>query len=189
MHCEETKIETLKVPFRQVTKSGCGSHSIANLFNDDRLIKGVEELTFGEGVPDLNKKLKEHREHIYVDVLFQTCYEFEGPSNRLTDPLVFKVKMNELSDEYREKYARPFLISVKKCLLHCILVLHNFKNDRYYIVDSVESNIEVVTLDELMAKYHIVSVEVICSWQITDAADRSIFIRKEHFTHLIPSGE
>lgn len=184
----ETLIDTKKVPFIQRTKSGCGSYSLANLFNDERFIKGVEDLHHGEGVADMNKKLSKIEPDFYIDVLYQTCYEFDEKTNKLTDSIALKVKYEEMTEEMKCDFARPFFFTVKRSLYHCILVIHNFKNDLYYVVDSLDSHVLQFTLEELMKRYHIIAVELLCNWNM-NGSDRSIFINKNRLNHIIPADE
>lgn len=176
----------MKVPFTQNTKSGCGSYCLANLFNDESFIKGVENLEFGEGVAILNKKLQQLEPAIYLECVYASPSEMVLQSNKLVDPLVFQMIWHKVSAEHKNNFARPFLISVKMISgrFHAILVLHDLKTDLYYLVDSLVSEIQAMGLNQLMQFYQIHSVEYFCSWEIS-AEDQSILINKSVLNHLI----
>lgn len=175
----------MKTPFTQNSKSGCGSYCLANLFNDFRYIEGVKEMTQGEGVPDLNRKLRKFDEDFYLDVLFQTCHGFTLQTNRLIDPIPFFLKWELITEEMKRDFVRPLILTVKNPVrFHSILVLHELSTDRFHIVDSLCQDIIVATLEDLMVDYCIISVELVCSWVI-DAEDRSVFFQKSRLKHLI----
>jgi predicted double-glycine peptidase len=180
--------KTLKVPFRQRTISGCGSHCLANLLNDERFLVGIGDLKFGEGVIDLNKKLQQLAPDLYIDVVFASPSEMKAQPNKLIDKLVFQILWDKLTENHIQNYARPFLVTVKGVLFHSILVFHNFKNDLYYVVDSLRDDIQLMVLDELITTKHITAVEFVCSWKMEDE-DRSVFFHKDYLKHIIPEGE
>lgn len=188
MTVETIEQKALKVPFRQTTKSGCGSHSIANLLNDERFLEGCEDLKYGEGVSDLNKKLQSLTPEFFIDVVFSSPSEMKAQPNKLIDKLVFEVLWDRLTEDHKANYARPFLLTVKGIRFHCILVLHNLKNDLYYVVDSLRQDIRIMVIEELVSSYHITVVSYVCSWKMEEE-DKSVFFHKDYLTHIIPAGE
>lgn len=176
----------MKIPFKQNTKSGCGSYCLANLFNDSRYLHGVEEMEFGEGVAQLNKKLAFCNPEIYLEAVYNSPSEMVKQSNKLIDPLVFMMIWAKVDPIHKENYCRPFIISVKMASgrFHAILLLHDLKNNVYHIVDSLCDIVQIVDLDGLMGLYSIHAVEYFCSWNINED-DKSVLIKKDFINHLI----
>jgi hypothetical protein len=175
----------MKVKFKQDTLSGCGSYSLANLFNDERFLEGIKDLKVGERMVDLNKKMDKFFPEGYIDTLFLTQSQFTQQPSRLADPLVFEMKWEDVKDWQKEIWARPFLVTFKrtkdKC--HCILVILNLKNNLLYVVDSLKEDIQKFEVQNFINQYHIISVENFGLWDMERPED-SMFIYKNHFPHL-----
>lgn len=174
----------MQVPFLQNTKSGCGSYSLANLFNNIKFIEGIENQSRGENVADLNKQLSTIYSDLYIEPYFHTNTHLKHYP-RLTDIALFDLYWDKVTEENKKNQARPFLFTIKSKSekFHCILVVHNLEDNLFYIVDSLAPEIIKMPIQELINQYYIVAVNIFCLWDAPDE-ERDIFIFKKHFSHL-----
>lgn len=178
----------MKIPFYQDTFSGCASYCLANLFNDKRYIEGIEKLKCGEGVANINRKLAVIYPEIYLDYLFITNSKLKIHPNILIETLVLEPIWEDLTNDAKERMARPYFISVKQARTHSVLVIHNLKDNLYYVFDSLIKERFVMTAEDLLFYYHILTVEQLFFWdQPEDKNNVSIY--KEGFPHLFKPGE
>lgn len=187
-----TQNETIlkRIPFRQSTMSGCGSLSLANLFNDKRFIEGIEDLKVGERTVDLNRKMDKYFPAGYIDTLYSTCSGFTMQANRLIDPIIFGIEWEQCEPEQKEGWAKPHLVVIKRTPIrcHCILVVQNLKDSLLYVVDSLKEYIEKYTIEDFLKWYHVLVVEVFGLWEMENP-ENTMFIIKEHYPHLFNEGE
>lgn len=189
----DTILQKVQIPFKQTSKSGCGSFTLANFFNDSSFIRDIETLEQGEGVYDLNEKLKELAPEFYLESIFITHSQCEIQQNRLHDPLIFETIMEKVSEEQRETWARPFFVTIKGLLRsHYVLVIHNLKDQRLYIFDSLAEGRQSFTISEFLQWFHVMTVEVLCSkeWSVKQRnGGETLYIFKDKFPHLFNEGE
>lgn len=176
------------IPFHQNTFSGCASYCLANLFNDKRYIEGIADLKKGEGIADINRKLSIIYPEIFMDYLFVTNSKLKIHPNRLIETLVLEPIWETITSEDKERAARPYFISVKQARTHNVLVIHNLKDNLYYIFDSLLKERFLLTAEELLYYYHILAVEQLFFWDQPDDKN-NLFIYKEGFPHLFNPGE
>lgn len=177
------------VPFKQTTKSGCGSITIANLFNEPRFMEGIESLECGESIYMLNKKLAGITDGFYIDVLMCTPIGLEI-QNRVLEEKVFTIKTEEAGADILEHFFRAYFVVIKNPYLsHAILVLQNFKNGKYYVVDGRADKIVPISLTTLINNYHITLVATFNHDSEPVADKQEVFFDKRHATHLFNPGE
>jgi hypothetical protein len=173
------------VPFQQTTVSGCASHSLANFFYDKRYIKGIDKLVVGESTTCLNRKLQKLKADILLDTIFCTQSIFTKQANRLKDPVLFDMKWNEMPDDHKRNWAKPYLVVFRQSggMNHCILVFHDFLMKHLVVVDSVQSYIEAYKIEEFINKFHI--IEVLHFTLVSDRnPENCVYVEKKQFTHI-----
>ena len=177
-----------KIPFIQSTKNGCGSISLANIFNDERYLPDYKDPK-EERFVDLNRKLMRHDPHIYVEPVYLTCGELEV-GNRLLAPAVLDLNWAEMEPEMKETQCMPLLLTIrhKSGLYHAIGIVINFKNKMFYVLDSLQIYVQRLTVNELISNYHIVSVSRFGLWTNDDPAN-NVVIHKDGMTHIFEDGE
>lgn len=178
------------VPFRQHTISGCASYTLANLFNDERYLRGVQDLKVGERTVDMNRKLEKYHPEYYIGELFVTSSTFTKQHNRLIDPLAFMYDPEETTAEQVETWARPLPIIFKRPtgMCHCILALHNLKDDLIYVFDSQHYEREIMDKFAFIENYHIIEVLSFGLWD-HPKPENSMYCIKQHWPHLFEPGE
>lgn len=177
----------LKVKYRQYTKFGCGSFTLANIFDDHRFVLDIPAAQ-GERVADLNRKMnKYHRALVIVPMFFTS--PFLKSANRLRDPAIFGYE-GEIPDEYRETMARPLLLTFAKHNkeLHTVALIHNLRNGFYYLVDSGTENVYVASIEDILKGYNVVQLSQFSIWACEDRAN-FLMLPKEQLRHIIPEGE
>jgi hypothetical protein len=179
----------MKVPFQQNTISGCGSYSLANLFNDERFLEGVNDLKVGETAAGLNKKMERYHPNAYLTTIFQTSTHFKLQENKLIDPVLFGIEWDKVKAKEKETWARPLLVTFKRTAerFHCVLVIHNLKDNLLYLVDSLTDEILKYAIEDFIELFHIISVEQFAMWD-TDP-ELTMFIIKPAFYHLFEETE
>lgn len=178
----------MKIPFHQNTFSGCASYCLANLFNDKKYIEGVDLLKYGEGVPDINRKLSVIYPEIYLDYLFVTNSKLKIHPDRLIETLVLEPIWEAITEEDKQRAAVPYMIAVKQTRTHSVLVLHNLKDNLYYIFDSLLKERFILTAKEVLLHYHILTVERLFFWDMPEDKN-ALIIYKEGFPQLFNPGE
>lgn len=177
-----------QIPFVQTTRSGCGSYALANLFSDERFLHNVDALSekgHGEGVADLNKKLQAFEPDFYLETYFLTSTHCKHPFDRLKDPVFFEILWEKMAEDQRENAARVLFLTVRGALSHYVIVIHDFKTNQYYLVDSHNSHVEAIDIHAFIEHNQILSIEQLCSWKIENAAEREVHIHKDALAHLI----
>src|ERR1044071_2573493 len=133
----------MKIPYQQNTKSGCGSYTLANFFNDESYIAHVHDLEAGEGTYELNETLRGKGQELFLDSIFITHSQCQIQQNRLHDPMIFETVMEKVSDDERLHWARPFFVTIKGLVRnHYVLALHNLKDQMIYLFDSLRQQRE-----------------------------------------------
>jgi len=165
-----------KVLHRQETKYGCGSYTLANLFNDKRFIQQLP--TCGERVADLNRKMAKYKRSIFVNPIYVTCNSFPY-GNRLLPDLA-----NHMFEiEPPEGLIKPMVITFARPNgnLHSVGLLQ--QNDMGYIVDSCETEVETGRMIFFVHKLNIVHVNIFTAWEGNPSNE--IMMPKEYFSHII----
>jgi hypothetical protein len=165
-----------KIPFRQTTQFGCGSYTLANLFNEKEFIAKLPTED-GEALVDLNKKLSEGGLSIYP--LFLTKLEFRV-GNRFD-----KANVSFFSDkmEGMDSGLVPYLISFARPsgALHYLGLIRNLATGKWYVVDSCEEEVFEVEILWFIKNYHIISVSLLFS----DRHNQFVAFVPEESGHLI----
>jgi hypothetical protein len=156
----------MQVKFRQTTKNGCGSLSIANIFDDHRFTTGLEKLP-GERIADLNLKLAEMEINgiqLFVDCIFMTQKDFRiGNRLKICNEVLFAMPRKGLTKHVRETYAVPYLMTIANGYgrnPHMVGVVYNIKDKKFYVIDSTKPDVIVLTYRELIKRFHIISVSL-----------------------------
>lgn len=158
----------MQVKFRQTTRNGCASLSIANIFDDDRFAVGLEDCK-GERVADLNKKLMDlgHGE-IFIDILFLTHSVFRsGNQLQASHDSLFHYSNRVLTKEARKTAVVPYLITLANSRgrnPHMVAAVHNISDRMFHIIDSTKDKILVISVPDMIKRFHIVSVAVFRIW-------------------------
>lgn len=163
--------------------SGCASYSLANLFDDDRFLEGVPELTVGEGTYHLNKKLAKYEYDLTIGTVFCTQTSFKNTSNRLMDESIFELNWYTLSEEQLENWLLPMLVSIKRTAErnHCILVLLNLKTRNLHVFDSLQEDVLITTPYLFLKSHHIIEVDMFFKG---DEQDHIFILRDKHYFKL-----
>lgn len=183
------KQESMKIPHRQTTLSGCAYFCLANLLDDKRYIHDVEGLTRGQGSFVTNERLREYYPPWYIETIFCVSEEL---GMVLNDPRLFGIKWDQIPAEQKEFFAIPYLITIKRTQdkNHAILALQNMKDGWMYVFDSMKAERTESDLEAFVQGYRILQVESFHSFQIEeDLRDLPIAIDKRQFRHLFEEGE
>lgn len=179
--------ELFKVPFVQTGPSGCVSYSVANFFNDNRFIQETD-YPKGEISASINKKMQLYKEDLFIETMYATNSYLSKSPNRLTDSGLFDMLWDKIPPEEKERQAVPYLFAFMRPSgkAHCILVVHNLKDNLFYVYDSIEGVRMVFEIEYFLQCYHVLTVEYFGPW--TDVSDK-IHILKPAFPHLFNHGE
>lgn len=156
----------MQVKFRQTTRNGCVSLSIANIFDDHRFTIGLEDCP-GERFADLNKKLQDFGCPILVDPVFLTSQYFKT-GKRLTSGQREIFRYPRMTKKVREVTVVPYLMSIANGRgrnQHMVAVIHRLHDGRLCVIDSTKEAVTTFTFDELIKRFHIVSVSVFRLWE------------------------
>ena len=171
----------MEVKYRQQQVWGCGSFSLANLFDDHRF---VEELPIehGERTPDLNRKMAKFQRAIFIDNIFLTNMHLKT-GTRLTygNRSLLMINRQGLTKEMKETLCVPYMAAFARNATgsHNVLVLHNLKDNKYYMVDSCVSHVLKFELKDLIQLYHIVAVSVFRYWKHPDIGNMLLAPKSE----------
>lgn len=177
----------MKIAFQQNTKSGCTFYCIANLLNDHRFIDGVADLTEGVGIPEANRLFSKLQPEYYLQEVFVTQSRFIKQANRLIDPMLF-VPDRDIPENERD-LAQPYIICVKGPKVnHAILVLMCLQTSKIYVFDSLSQERQIMTVEQLLEKYHILNVAVFYVWDQPHERCNLMMIRK-NCPHLFNENE
>lgn len=172
----------MQVKFRQTTRNGCASLSIANLFDDHRFTVNLEGLP-GERIGDLNKKMIDNGMDFFVDCLFLTHKVFRtGNRLQLHHDVIFRYQKKGMTKHMRQNYAVPYLITVangKGRIPHMVGVYHNLSDGLFHWIDSTKPEIMIFTFRELVARFHIMAVSVFRIWDNPDQSNFLLMDKKE----------
>ena len=174
------------IPFRQVTQFGCGSYSLANLFNESLFIAKLPHEE-GENIADLNCKLECREHELYIDPIFMTSASLRRNNQLHVDDVDLLIISDIPAKEIEEKeLVGVFLISFARAngAIHWVVVLSDLKSGRYYIVDSVEPDVIECDLLWLIRNYQIVSVSVFRQREAKSKAE-CIMLSRSELAHLI----
>lgn len=175
----------MKVPFQQTTKSGCGSYSLANLFNNNVFINDVDKLEVGETTARLNEKIKSLGDiYCWLETLFCTQTHLTKHPTRLLDSTLFDIHWEKVSGYEKEAFAKPYFATIKRTdtINHCILFLQVYKTNQLHVVDSLEEQIKIFTIDEFINEYYI--LEVLHFGLVKEKPNECMVIIKNAFPHL-----
>ena len=144
------------VKHRQKTKNGCGSLSIANIFDDHRFTVGLEKLK-GERINDLNRKLLEMGSELFIDTLFLTHKELKaGNRLKLAHEVLFKFPKKNVTKLIKEKYAVPYLLTIANSRGrngHMVAALHSISDGLFHIIDSTKAEIKVMSYGDMIVSH------------------------------------
>lgn len=181
----------MQVKFRQTTRNGCGSLSIANIFDDHRFTLELDKLP-GERFADLNKKLLDFGFEIFIDCLFLTQPTFRA-GNRLgiSHNILFILPRKGVTKVIRETYAVPYLFTIanrKGRNPHMVAVVHNISDGLFHVIDSTKHEVMVLSFRDLVKKFHILSVSI---FRLVDHQEHGNFVMmlKSELPHIFqPKG-
>lgn len=162
----------MQVKFRQTTKNGCGSLSIANILDDNRFTLGLEGIP-GERIADLNKKLDQHGIEVFIDCLFMTHGVFRtGNRLKLQHEIIFKY--TRLTKKVRQSHCVPYLFTLANKggrNHHMVAAIHSLSDDMFYIIDSTKEKVRVLTFSHLVVDFNIIAVCLLRMWDHPDPAN------------------
>lgn len=175
----------MQVKFRQTTRNGCGSLSIANIFDDHRFSLGLEDCP-GEPYALLNRKLQEFGYEIFIDGLFLTSKWFTN-GNRLKKGQceMFRYS-NRMTNKIRKSTVVPYLFSIansKGRNQHMVAVFHNLSDGLFHVVDSTKEEVMIFNLVDLLARFHIVSVALFRMWDNPEPGN-FVTLDKSEMSHV-----
>lgn len=181
------RITDIPVKHRQTVGYGCGHHVLANLFDDaNMLLDIVPDIPSYEWMLD-QSLWKRFDDDVFMRILLSV--HSEHPTlNRVSDSWIMNITWNETEEanNYREKWFRPFFISVvgaKKN--HLLLVIHKFDDDLLYVVDSLREYVVEYEREEFFQTYHVNCVSDLFRKSWAGNNDGSAFVMsREHFKHL-----
>lgn len=156
----------MEVKFRQVTKNGCGSLSLANIFDDHRFCIRLEYLK-GESINDLNLKMASMAQagiEIFIDCLFLTQPQFKT-GNRLSSnhSALFTLPKTGVTKKIREQYAVPYLLTIANRggrNHHMIAAVYSISDGMFHIIDSTKPKVLVLAYSNMVKRFQIISVSV-----------------------------
>lgn len=174
------------VPFRQYTKTGCGSYTLANLFNSGDYLVG-DFPKEGENLNDLNKKLNKLQHDLYLDPIFVVS-PYMKYQNRLhlRDVSILQPDGISQNDSIYPLVIVPYIVTFSRPngALHFVLMLVDVARSRYYIVDSCEEFVNDVNVMAFVREYPVTSVSVFRSKHSNNRC-AYITISRDEVAHLI----
>lgn len=151
-----------KIPFRQTTQFGCGSYTLANIFDDKGFIAEIPEHD-GETVTDLNVKLAKFYPGICIEFIFLTNFTFKV-NNRFdkANVALFLEIYDKKENPELKAGALPFLVTIARPngALHYIGLIQDIATGKWHVVDSCEEEVIEVEILWFIKNYHIVSVGI-----------------------------
>lgn len=168
------------VKYRQTTMFGCGSFSLANIFDDHRFV--VELPTQGERPVDLARKLNKYQRRVYLYDIFRTnqhllagnclmqCQsEIFGYGDAAPDP----------------DACRPLVLTFARPNgnLHSVAAVHRVLDDHFYVVDSCVPWVARFTVAGLIAYFKIVAIQQFGLHSCQDPANL-LLMPSANFSHI-----
>ncbi len=176
----------MQVKHRQTTRNGCGSLSIANIFDDHTFTVGLEDCK-GERIADLNRKLAAVGSLVFIDCIFMT-HKFFKTGNRLkkTHCSMFTLSPKGATKIIRDKYAVPYLFTIANRVgknPHMVGVVHNISTGMFHLIDSSKPEILVMTFTDMVKRFHIIGVAL---FRFIDYEDHGAFVMmpKSELPHI-----
>lgn len=137
----------MKVRFKQPTGHNCGLYSIANVINDDFILKEeyLQEGEDGHCIFDLNNYLIKENQNFHISPIFVDTINGRLP----VDFGLFPQK---------EESICPFLLSgaQRKEGIYHMVAIHSFYNRTIHIIDSLKEEVIETTFDRLHDYYPII---------------------------------
>lgn len=178
-------MQTLKVKYRQHSKFGCGSYSLANLFDNPDFIEIIPEKN-GERIADLNRKMDEYEPALFVNTMYMTNIHLPQRNKLIMSQKdLFSYNDDSIYEEEKKTLARPFLMVFARGnnQLHTVGLVHDLKTKKYYLVDSCEVDVLDFTLIQLMNNYRIVTLAQFTLWNCEDPAN-FLMLHRDDFAHI-----
>jgi len=173
------------IKYRQQQWWGCGSFSLANLFDDHRFLEDLPT-GHGERTPDLNRKMAKFQRALFIDNIFLTNFNLkEGSRLSWANRELLMTPRQGLTKEMKEVLCVPYMVAFSRANggAHNILVLHNLKDNLYYLVDSCKPEVERMTIRQMISKLPIVAVAVFRYWKHEDIGNM-LFAPKSELAHI-----
>lgn len=178
-------MQTLKVKYRQPSKFGCGSYSLANLFDNPDFIEIIPE-KYGERVADLNRKMDEYAPELFINTMYMTNIHLPQRNKLImSQKNLFSYDEGSIDAEALKTVAKPFLMIFARGnnQLHTVGLVHDLKTKKYYLVDSCEVDVLEFTLPQLMANYRIVTLAQFTMWNYSDPSN-FLTLHRDDFSHI-----
>ena len=175
------------IKYRQYTKTGCGSFSIANIFDDHRMVEHIP--TMHESLAYLNRKMQRFHNGIFIDVQFLTCAYFRNgyKLQSLQAEEFFARHAGDIQGQITsmEGVAIPYLITVsrRKGAAHMVPIVHDLDSNTFYAADSCTDKVQALKLSDLLERYNIISVSIFSKWNRKNEP-RIMFANKNYFEHI-----
>lgn len=177
----------MQVKFRQTTRNGCGSLSIANIFDDERFTTGLEGCP-GERIADLNKKLQDIGSgEIFIDQLFLTQSFFRsGYQLQACHDSIFRYGRGVIARKDKKGKVVPYLISIANSRgrnPHMVAALHSIGDKMFHIIDSTKDKVLVISVPDLIREFHIISVAIFRMWDHPEPGN-FVIMEKSDLPHI-----
>lgn len=149
-----------QVPFTQGKNQGCGYYLLANLFNDQSMIEGVD-MSQPIRIEHMNLQLRDKAEynHYFVDIIWLTNSALSGTASFLNVRNGFELLT---MCKPVEKKAVPLMVSIinSKGNKHMVLVLMD-ADMNVWLVDPLEQYVMIGNANWLLKSHHIVGIAVL----------------------------
>lgn len=169
-----------KLPFHQTKTYGCGSYSLANLFNRSCYLDNIED--GGESQFMLNEKLEKHKENgMFLQTLVLTSPRLEY--SRIKDKTLFDC--HDMPNGYFSPY---LMISYHPGtnVFHYSAICHLYEKDLFFVMDSRKTEIQIFTREQLFEVFWIVGIEYFNSRGAN--ANDEVILMTEEFEHIFKTG-
>lgn len=167
----------MKVKFRQTGPFGCGSFSLAHVFDDHRFLEELPQ-DHRESLPMLQRKLNKYHRGLFIDSLFITSSHFKSGE-------CLKMSQKDLvlqKDKAALKgMAIPYLMGFSRYpgCVHQVAVIHDIDSGIFYLVDSCEEAVIDLKLVPLIYNYKLVAISV-----FVNAKNDMLAVPRGEFAHI-----
>jgi len=175
------------IKYRQRTKTGCGSFTLANIFDDHRFVLDIPKEY--ENFAGLNKKMQDkvfekQYKNLYVDPRFITCYYFKN-GNKMTVRQMDEFFTAQRLDVKDATAVIPYLITINRRngTNHMLALLNDLSENIFYAVDSGTDYVQRLSLTDLSERYAISAICVLASWG-EGSQPNILFGSKKMFDHI-----
>ena len=178
----------MEIKYRQSKgQLGCGSFALANIFDDERYIAEIPA-TQGETIGMLNKKIQQFEPALYIEPAYLTDANFKI-CNRFMQRELFDLDWSSYGGDIKT-VCRCMLMTIAQDngQLHMVALIQNFADSTFYVVDSDQPAISVLTIEILLLRYHIVGIDIFCCWDSPDLKGAVIAFKKD-MPHIFGTGE